>query len=211
MRIVPSGGFLFAALALVGVIGCTRTQPPESAPPAPTLVVETGREAVLSAGRAFHFTDGFEGGENPEHLPLSSDGAARLKLYDAHIPVLCTPAPYQIKQTFRLPRGGTLRTGFGLTPSSWNKGGGGARFVVRLRIGDEVKEVLSEQVNRWRGEDSPNWRPVAIELPASDDPLEIELATEVVGTIPAGGAEARAASYAPVARGRGPFRPCRAS
>ncbi|MBN1458428.1 MAG: sulfatase, partial [Armatimonadetes bacterium] len=190
------GRLLFAAATLVIVAGCARPQPSKPLPPEPTLVLETGQEMVLSAGRAFHFTDEFEGGENPEGLPVSSDGAARLVLQDARVPVLSAPAPYQIKQKLRLPEGGTFRAGFGLTRGSWDKAGGGARFVVRLRVGDEIKEVLSEQVNRWRGEDSPNWHPVSIELPASVKPVEIELSTEVVGTIPEGGAQARAGSYA---------------
>jgi hypothetical protein len=68
------------AACLLISMGCGREQPPEPEPPTPTLAVETGRKLVLPDGRAFHLSDGFEGEEDPEHLPVSSDGAARLAL-----------------------------------------------------------------------------------------------------------------------------------
>lgn len=74
---ITRGPVALAACLLISM-GCGWKQPPEPEPPTPTLAVETGRKLVLSDGRAFHLSDDFEGGENPEHLPVSSDGAARL-------------------------------------------------------------------------------------------------------------------------------------
>jgi hypothetical protein len=68
MDMRSSGRLLLAALALLVIHGCARPQPLELEPPTPALVVETGSEVALSAGRACHSTDGFAGGAKAQSI-----------------------------------------------------------------------------------------------------------------------------------------------
>ena len=184
---------LFASILLL-VLGCGR---PEAPPPAPLKpVVETGSTVALRPGSAFRFVEHFSGSDAATQLPIASDGAARLTLNDTRTPVLPVPAPYVIKQTLRLPSGGTLRTAFGLLQESWNKRGGGARFTVRLLCDGETSTLLSEQVTRWVSEDDPQWSPVNLDIPPSEGEVEIELSTELIGTPPDASHEHVPGSYA---------------
>ncbi|MCJ7822457.1 MAG: sulfatase-like hydrolase/transferase, partial [Armatimonadetes bacterium] len=146
-------------------------------------VVVSGQPFALASGQAFHFVDHFEGDTTyAADLSVGGDGHRRILLGDARQPVLCAPAPYTIRQKVRLPRGAKLRTAFGLTRSSWNKVGAGARFVVRLKTGDRTTELLSAEVKRWGGADAAHWTPVTVDLPDTGGrEVEIELATEMAG------------------------------
>ncbi len=111
--------------------------------------------------------------------------------------MLCVPAPYTIRQRVKLPEGCKLRTAFGLSPGSWDKQGAGVRFSVRLRGEGAVVEVLSEEVKRWRGEDSPHWSPVMLDLPTClGELVEIELVTEPLGEPRPGAPEDFVGAYA---------------
>ena len=184
---------LFASILLL-VLGCGT---PEAPPPAPLKpVVEAGRTVSLRPGSVFRFVDHFSGSDAARKLPRTSDGTARMTLNDARMPVLPVPTPYVIKQTLRLPSGGTLRTAFGLARESWNKRGGGARFTVRLRRDGETSTILSEQVTRWVSEDDRHWLPVNLDIPSSEGEVEIELSTELVGAPPDASHEDVTGSYA---------------
>ncbi len=163
--------------------GCgSRSAPGPEPQPRLEPIVESGRLLDLLPGQAFHFVDHFEGDGSFAALRRGGDGRARLRLGDAGQPVLCVPAPYTIRQRVRLPRDAKLRTAFGLTRKSWDKVGGGVRFIVRVHSEDGTTDLLSEEVKRWSAEETPNWSPVMLDLSSvSGEEVEIELATEIIG------------------------------
>ncbi len=187
-----------AVTLLCGLLlaGCGRPKPEAPSPPA-LPPVEAAAPVTLNAGEAFHFADHYHGGEAPAELSRGADGRFRLKLGDARQPVLCVPAPYTIRQKVRLAKAGKLRLAFGMSPESWNKLGAGVRFCVRVRRTDEVADLLCREVKRWRGADAPHWSPVTLEIPACpDEEVEVELATEVIGTPREGPPEDFVTAYA---------------
>ena len=186
------------ALAAAGCSSGRREVPSPAAPSAwPPPVVESGQPIELTPGEAFHFVDHFHGNDTHAALPRGGDGHRRIALGDVRQPAICTPAPYTLRQKVRLPKGAVLRAAFGLAPDSWDKKGGGVRFCVRLRRGDETIELLSTELKCWRAADDPNWSPVTIDLlSGSGEEVEIELVTEAVGAPRAGAQEEFAAAYA---------------
>ena len=165
---MSTGRVLWACALVVvfGVAGCGRESVPVEKPVVLTPAVEIGGVVEVRPGEAFHFTDHFRAEAASAGLPVSSDGVARLTLKGARIPALVTPAPYTIRQSVRVPGGGVLRTGYGLAPDSWDKTGGGARFLVRVHGPGGAEVLLDEEVGRWTGEDAGSWVPVELELPA---------------------------------------------
>jgi len=183
---------LGVAICVLAAVGCGRREiaPAESPPPPSRAATESGPLVEMAPGEVFHFVGHFKGGEAPAGVAREAGGRCRLTLGEGEQPVLCVPAPYVIRQKVRLRKGVVLRTAFGLAPESWNKKGAGVRFCVRVRRSDGSVELLSEELKRWRGPDTPNWSAVTIELPgAAEEEVEIELATERVGELRAGAAE----------------------
>lgn len=185
------------------VTGGCREQP---APPRPVKVapqrasgVEEGEAVRLAPGQAFHFVDHFRGGSPPADSKLAvptANGHQQIEMNGLVRPAIPAPAPYVMRQRVRMPGPGKLRLAFGLAPGSYDKPGLGTRFVVRLRRGDQVTELLSAAPGRWRGPDAANWRPTTIDVPASPgEHLELELAAEPAVASPPGAPADRASAY----------------
>ncbi len=171
---------LLAALVFM-VAGCAQQRVTAAVQP-PKLVVETGKTRVaVQPDEPFLFTNEFDGAKPPvsEGLARSSDGRLRISLGDVRQPVICTPAPYAIRQQLFLPPGARLRLAFGLASGSWNKRGPAVRFLVRVTTGGATKTLLSQELGRWENAETANWSPVTLDLPAGE--IEVELVTESVG------------------------------